>query len=86
MTIHVTDLHVLVDDLTELLATWNQRDDSRPQPDARRAGADAVSTIDRLTGELYAIRGALVGEIVESDKATSARVDALLAEHRDGMR
>lgn len=84
--ITLTDLHVLVDDLTVLLAEWAKRDDSKPQPDVRRAGADAVSTLDALTGELYRLRGILVGEILASDKASAARVDALLAEHRDGAR
>jgi hypothetical protein len=61
------------------LAQWAARDDSRAQPAIRRAASTAMDAIDAMLGELYALRGRLVGEIRSSDAAAAARADALLA-------
>jgi hypothetical protein len=75
-----------IEALSAFLNLWIQRDDSRAQPDIRRAGSGAVEAIDALTRELYALRSRLVGEIHASDDATAARVDALLAERQQYRR
>lgn len=84
--ISMATVHSLVDDLTEHIATWNQRDDSKPQPAGREAANDAASTLGALSREVYRVRGVLVDEILASDRAAAARVDALLAEHHGGAR
>jgi hypothetical protein len=65
------------------LATWAARDDTRPQPEVRRAGSDAIDAIDTMLGELYALRSRLVGEIRVSDELTDARAGVLLARSRE---
>jgi hypothetical protein len=64
------------------LAAWATRDDSRPQADVRAAANTAVDAIDAMLAELYRARQALIGEMRQSDDATNARVDALLAAGR----
>lgn len=66
------------------LATWATRDDSKAQPEARRAAAEAMGAIDGMLFQLHAARAALVSEIRRSDDAALARADALLAERGDG--
>lgn len=66
--------------LTTALATWASRDDTIPQADVRTAGGEAVDLIDTMLHVLHAVRGQLVGEIVESDRAAMRRTEALLAE------
>ncbi len=61
------------------LAQWTARDDSRPQPEIRRAASTAMDAIDAMLAELYALRSRLVGEIRASDAAAAVRADALLA-------
>jgi hypothetical protein len=68
------------------LAEWAGRDDSRPQPEVRQAANVAVDAIDAMLRELYTARGQLVAEVRQSDAAAAARVDAMLAERRDGAR
>jgi len=61
------------------LGQWEDRDDSKPQPDVRRAANTAMDAIDRMLRELHAMRSRLVGEIRQADDASAARADALLA-------
>jgi hypothetical protein len=69
------------------LAQWATRDDSKAQPETRRAASTAVDAIDAMLRELHAARAALLAEIRRSDDAAMARVEALLDEsHRDGAR
>jgi hypothetical protein len=62
------------------LDRWGTRDDTRAQPEVRRAANDAMDAIDAMVRELYAMRSRLVSEMRASDDATGRRVDALLAE------
>jgi len=77
------DVHAKLDDPTGVLAIalgqWEDRDDSKPQPDVRRAANTAMDAIDRMLRELHAMRSRLVGEIRQADDASAARADALLA-------
>jgi hypothetical protein len=66
------------------LATWATRDDSKAQPEVTRASQTAVEAIDAMLAELHRARQQLVTEIRQAQDAAVARVDALLARHRDG--
>lgn len=61
------------------LAQWMARNDSKADPDARRAANTAMDEIDAMLADLHQLRSLLVGEIRESDDANAARVDAMLA-------
>jgi len=78
------DVHAKLEDPVGVLAIalgqWEDRDDTRPQPEVRRAANTAMDTIDAMLAALHAMRSRLVSEIRTSDDATAARVDALLAE------
>ena len=65
--------------LSIALGQWEDRDDTKPCPEARRAANKAMDTIDAMMRELHAMRARLVGEIRVSDDASAARVDAMLA-------
>ena len=65
--------------LSIALGQWERRDDSKPQPEVRRAANTAMDAIDTMLGELHAMRSRFVGEIRQADDATAARVDELLA-------
>jgi hypothetical protein len=62
------------------LGQWQARDDTRAQPEVRRAANEAMDAIDAMVRELYAMRSRLVTEIRAADDVTGARVDALLTE------
>lgn len=64
------------------LELWALRDDTVPQPDARRAANTAADAIDSMLRELYRIREQLMSEIRVSDDAAAARADALAARLR----
>ena len=64
------------------LAQWETRDDSKAQPDIRRAANTAMDAIDEMLGELYAMRSRLVTEIRDSDDKAAVRCDAMLAGER----
>lgn len=68
-----------VEDLSVALATWSDRDDTQPQPHARRAANTAMDAIDAALRDLHELRSRLVTEIRASDDVTNARVDQLLA-------
>jgi hypothetical protein len=68
--------------LSASLATWAQRDSTRPQPEVREAANVAMDSIDSMLRELYEVRATLVDEIGRSDRASMDRVEALLAESR----
>ena len=76
-------VHARLDDpvrvLTAALSAWQGRDDTRPQPEVRRAANTAMDQIDAMVRELYAMRSRLVTEVRASDDATGRRVDAMLA-------
>jgi hypothetical protein len=84
------DVHARLEDpmgvLAVALAQWEGRDDSKPQPEVRRAANAAMDAIDGMLTDLYRIRQRLVGEIRESDQATEARADALLEQLRGDQR
>ena len=60
------------------LAQWMARDDTRAEPEVRRAANTAMDAIDAMLAELYELRARLVSEIRASDDASAARADALL--------
>lgn len=60
-------------ELAAALALWIDRDDSRPQPEVRRAANTAVDAMDAMLRELYLMRGRLVSEIRVSDDIAMAR-------------
>lgn len=64
------------------LAQWAARDDSKPEPEIRRAANTAMDSVDAMLAELHALRARLVGEIRESDRLAAERADALLARTR----
>ena len=68
--------------LAVALDQWGTRDETRPQPEVRRAASAAVDAMDTMLRELYLMRGRLVSEIRASDDAAAARADALLAQRR----
>jgi hypothetical protein len=69
--------------LSVALGQWEDRDETRPQPEVRRAANTAMDAIDGMLADLHAMRARLIGEIRASDDAAAARVDALLASRRD---
>jgi hypothetical protein len=72
-----------VEDLAVSLAIWETNDDTKAQPEVRRAANDAMDAIDAMLRELYGLRSQLVTEIRAADDATAARVDELLARARE---
>ena len=80
------DVHSRLEDpmgvLSIALGQWEDRDDSKAQPEVRRAANTAMDEIDRMLCELHRMRSRLTSEIRASDDATAARVDAMLAELR----
>jgi hypothetical protein len=77
-------LEARAEELCSVLEIWARRDDSKAQPEVRQAANDAVDAIDGMLRALHEARAALVAEIRQSDDATAARVDAMLARRRDG--
>jgi len=75
----VDSLASRLDVLSGALATWAQRDDTKPQAEVRQAANTAMAAVDDLLGQLHVLRSRLVGEIRRSDDASAARADALLA-------
>ena len=77
------DVHAKLEDpmgvLAIALGQWEDRDDSKAQPEVRRAANTAMDVIDGMLRDLHAMRARLVGEIRGADDATAARADALLA-------
>jgi hypothetical protein len=65
------------------LAQWAVRDDTKPQPEVRQAANVAVATIDDMLTALHRVRQQLVTEVRQSDDASLARADAMLAEARE---
>ena len=54
--------------------------------DAITAGHGAVKTIDELIRRLHGMRGQLVAELRKDSDIRGARVDAWIAERRDGAK
>jgi hypothetical protein len=77
-------LENLVAVLADSLALWATRDDTKPQPEVRRAANTAGDAIDAMMHELYLARQRLGGEMRDSDDAAMARAAALLASRRGG--
>ena len=77
------DVHAKLDDpvgvLSVALGQWEDRDDTRPQAEARRAANTAMDAIDAMLAELHAMRSRLVDEKRASDDAAMAGVDAMLS-------
>ena len=84
------DVHARLEDpmgvLAVALAQWETRDDTRPQPEVRRAANTAMDAIDAMLRELYLMRERLVSEIRDSDDATTVRAEALLEQCRQLLR
>jgi hypothetical protein len=76
------DLLCHLNDLDAALAQWEGRDDTKPQPEVRRAANTAMDAMDGMLRDLYAMRSRLAGEIRDSDDAAAARADAMLARWR----
>ena len=80
------DVHARLEDpmgvLAIALGQWEDRDETGPQPEVRRAANTAMDAIDGMLRDLHAMRARLVGEIRASDDAAAARVDAMLAARR----
>jgi hypothetical protein len=72
-----------VEDLAIRIAIWEGR--REPDAHARRCASDAVDAIDGAIKELHQIRQQLISEVQQADRATAARVDALLARTDDAM-
>lgn len=53
---------------------------------AIEAGHEAIKDIDQLMAQLHRVRAQLVSELRQDQDIRNARVDAMLAEHRDGAR
>ncbi len=73
------ELQRLVHDLDADLDLWEDRP-STASPRCRRAANEALDGIDKAIAELHRIRAKLTSEMRAYDKATAARVDAMLAE------
>jgi len=77
------DVHAKLEDPVGMLAfalgQWEDRDDSKAQPEVRRAANTAMDAIDGMLRDLHAMRCRLTGEIRASDDATAAQVDAMLS-------
>ena len=71
------------EDLAIRIAIWEGR--REPDAHARRCASDAVDAIDGAIKELHQIRQQLISEVQQADRATAARVDALLARTDDAM-
>ena len=73
--------HARISELAAHLAAWHAR---QPGPDApaRSAANEAIGDIDAMLRALHIIRARLTGEIRDSEDATDARVDAMLAAAR----
>ena len=67
------------------LAQWMARDDTRPQPEVRRAANTAMDALDAMLAEAHQLRARLVTEIRESDDATARRADQLLARCKEAV-
>ena len=49
--------------LSVALGQWEDRDDTRPQPEVRRAANTAMDAIDGMLARAHAMRSRLMGEI-----------------------
>ncbi len=82
------DVHAKLEDpmgvLAVALAQWEDRDDSKAQPEVRRAANTAMDEIDAMLAGLHQMRSRLIGEIRASDDANAAQVDAMLSARRAG--
>jgi len=76
------DLQSHLNDLDAALAQWEGRDDTKAQPEIRRAANTAMDAIDAMVADLYQMKSRLVTEVRASDDANGARVDAMLANAR----
>lgn len=80
------DVHARLEDpmgvLAIALGQWEDRDDTKPQPEVRRAANTAMDAIDGMLRDLHQMRSRLVGEIRVSDDAAAVRADAMLANAR----
>lgn len=65
------------------LAQWMARDDTKAEPEVRRAANTAMHAIDAMLAEIHQLRSRLSGEIRVSDDLAADRADALLARLRE---
>ena len=65
-------------------AIWEPR--REPDAFARRCASNAIDAIDTALAALHRIRAEWITEIRQADDQAAARVDALLAQMRDGPR
>jgi len=79
---YVTSLDAQLGVLGVAVAQWSVRDDSKAQPEIRQAANVAMAAVDDMLSTLHRLRGQLVTEIRQSDDASAARADALIAKCR----
>jgi hypothetical protein len=79
----VTAIRKHTEDLRVYLTIWAGRDDSKAQPDVRRAAGHAMDAVDAALRELHGVRARLAGEMRAADDAAAARADALLRRCRE---
>jgi hypothetical protein len=77
------DVHLDLDTLARELRVWDGRNDSELQPGVRESANRAMGCIDRMLGDLHAMRAVLVTEIRRSDEAAMAHSQALLNRSRE---
>jgi hypothetical protein len=65
------------------VAQWSVRDDTKAQPEIRQVANMACAAVDDMLATLHRLRGQLVTEVRQSDDASAARTDALLAKYRE---
>ncbi|MGH3631152.1 MAG: hypothetical protein ACRDRL_27385 [Sciscionella sp.] len=75
-------LRAHIADLGHALDTWSLRDDTKPQPEVRRAANTAIEQIDAMLAELYRLRMDLTGEMRSREDATMARTTEMLGGDR----
>jgi hypothetical protein len=69
--------------LAVALVQWAARDDTRPEPGARRAANTAMDAIGHMLAGLHQLRARLVSETRQADDLAAERADALLARLRE---
>jgi hypothetical protein len=77
------DVHLDLDTLARELRIWDGRNDHELQPWVRESANRAMGCIDRMLGDLHAMRAVLVTEIRQSDDAAMAHSEALLNRSRE---
>jgi len=78
------DMQSNLNTLVAAVGRWQARDDTRPQPEVRRAANAAMDAVDAMLRDLHAMRSRLVSEIRVGDDASAVRADSLLKRDAGG--